>query len=470
MTELTRPDPLPSDVYAQTDIILPRERIYTAQPYPLDNLLGGLDSVKRLVVDTLHDSRDPRFSGLNAYLYEVPQQLTQLQEGTLGQQLGRIVGKTLLVRVAQPEGLDASSVTVTKSRMLEREAQLYGHQEIAAFSAATSSLVEYEPGKRAFLVEWLPKYLVWPIDEKQVKGRLDREDIARIAYQFAMVYESVHGQIESPNDLKSLAYDDTSGRIICFDLGSTRTYFLGGQINVFQQATMMFEDIERFGDNLIDFVFKHVSSKILSTISLGEGQTLANIQSICRSHTHQSLWSIAQRIDQAFEGKFSQEYKQIVGHPPANTSHTSLTHDIQKDDWYKAKEQLDNKYAAALKKRQEEVAKEQRLNIVGPDLPFDPVDDSNDYLASDFRFLIFLIETEFVTNRLPRGSNVIEAKKKIEDRFKFLTQRNMLPEERLATFRLVSKRTGRTFLDELLQKYVELGELTETPGGGTNGT
>lgn len=460
MTELTPPGPLSSDLYAQTDITQPRERIYTAQPYPLDKLLGGLDSVKHLVVDTLHDSQDPRFSGLNAYLYEVPKQLTQLQEGTLGQQLGRIVGKTLLVRVAQPEsptGLPPGSVT--KSRMLELEAQLYGHQEIAAFSAATSSLVEYEPGKRAFLVEWLPKYLVWPTDEEQVKGRLDREDIARIAYQLAMVYESVHGQIESPNDMKSLAYDDTSGRIICFDLGSTRTYFLGGQISGVQQATMMFEDIERFGDNLIDFVFKHVSSKILSTISLGEGQSLANIQSICRSHTHRSLWQIAQRIDQAFQGKFSQEYEQIVGHPPANTSHTSLTRDIQEDDWFKAKEQLDKKYAAALKRRQEEIAKEQRLNIVGPDLPFDPADDSNDHLASDFGFLNFLIETEFVTNRLPRGSNVIEAKKKMEDRFKFLTQRNMLPEERLATFRLVSKRTGRTFLDELLQKYVEIGEL-----------
>lgn len=460
MTELTPPGPLSSDVYAQTDIALPRERISTAQPYPLDKLLGGLDSVKHLVVDTLHDSRDPRFSGFNAYLYEVPQRLTQLQEGTLGQQLGRIVGKTLLVRVAQPEsptGLPPGSVT--KSRMLELEAQLYGHQEIAAFSAATSSLVEYEPGKKAFLVEWLPKYLVWPTDEEQVKGRLDREDIARIAYQLAMMYESVHGHIESPNDLKSLAYDDTSGRIICFDLGSTRTYFRGGQISGFQQATMMFEDIERFGDNLIDFVFKHISLKILNSISLGEEQTLANIQSICRSHTHRSLWQIAQRIDQAFEGKFSQEYEQIVGHPPANTSHTSLTRDIQEDDWFKAKEQLDKKYAAALKRRQEEIAKEQRLNIVGPDLPFDQADDSNDHLASDFGFLNFLIETEFVTNRLSRGSNVIEAMKKMEDRFKFLAQRNMLPEERLATFRLVSKRTGRTFLDELLQKYVEIGEL-----------
>ena len=469
MTELDL-DGFQPQMPIQTVTSLSKERIYTAPQYPLDELLGGKDTVKRLIVDTLRDSQIPTFSGFNAYLYEVSQPLTESQEGTLGQQLGRIVGKTLLVRIAQPE---SSSVlpagSMTKSRMLEQEARLYGNSAIAAFTAATSSFVEYEPGKKAFLVERLPTYLVWPTNEVQMTKRLNREDVARIAWQFAMVYESIHGQIESPSDMKSLAYDDVSGRIICFDLGSTRTYYLGGTIKGVEQATMMFKDIERFGENLREFVLKYVSPDILNSISLGDGQTLADIQSICRSHANRSLWQIAQRIDRAFEGKFGKEYERIVGHPPVNISHTSLTRDIQEADWLEAKEQLDHQAAVALQKKQAQEMKEQKINIVGPDLPFDPAEYPNVDLATGWRILISLIDLEIGVNRILRGTSVQEAIMKMKERLDFLSKRNMLYEGAITTFHLVSKKSGRTFLEELLQKYAETGELTETSEGGTNG-
>ncbi|MDO8429628.1 MAG: hypothetical protein Q7S88_03290 [Candidatus Daviesbacteria bacterium] len=243
--------------------------------------------------------------GASANVYLSPLRLEQHEREKASLLLGRFPSPEVLLKVAKPGILNA--------QLLKRDFSMLVDPYIQPFAVACSI-----PLGTTMLIE---KAEGFDITKPEDASRLTREDVNRIFYQQALVYERFHENGVSPADVGKNAFYRREfdpkdprpfaypPRIILFDLAFTRSISEGG----IERAIDVVSDQVEFVKNLKE-LFSLVARKNLTDVQ----QVVQDIMvGSCSSFAR-----IADTIDWVSFGKFSLEYANILGTriPPYDSS------------------------------------------------------------------------------------------------------------------------------------------------------
>lgn len=255
-------------------------------------------------------------SGLTSIIYDCSSGLKRNDQVLAAELLGRSVSPRLLVK-------EDDEVK------LRRQISMYVKAGIYQFAPAMSSMVTLRMkvprpildryhNRTALVMEQIQG--ISPVSPKDKIQTLTFEDVARIAYQFAVVHDAMHYHGVVSREIKTWFYleNEAPRRIVAVDFDYLNELPLSGV----DRARKIVEDI----DSYQEFVGFGTNKTALPPEAI---VWLKQLQANCRNGEYRSFSAITQFIDSRFDGKFSREYQQILGFKDLPTAQ----HQISSADW-----------------------------------------------------------------------------------------------------------------------------------------
>lgn len=244
-------------------------------------------------------------TGGTAIVYPSKSGLIPAEQQDLSSRLGRPVSSDILVKVLRYN-------LPTSAKALRGDYVMSSRPGIYHFSVATSGLhYDLETGFPAMLIERATGLnIVNPED----LAKLTSEDIDRICYQVFMVAQAFHDYGASPKDcFKEFYYQNEAHppRIVHFDNAPSTNLERDGRARLTQTIEDEYE------------VLKNLRTYLLNDRRIEDRGFGTQINDIVRKakeegYVWKSFAEMAEWIDKAYKGKFSQEYEAITGRKPVS--------------------------------------------------------------------------------------------------------------------------------------------------------